>query len=101
MTEKIFSPTMKADISKIVRKTFGISLAYDTFKHCFCSQSEMQQLKSLILEAIKTANIHEITRMSVLLFECIKLSVRVFGISKHIGQFCKFLKEVGTHKNHN
>lgn len=34
----------------------GVSLACDSFKHCVCSESKMQQLKSLALEAIKADN---------------------------------------------
>jgi len=75
---------VKIGISKIVRKAFGVSLAYGTFKYMFCSQSKMQHLRSLILEEIKTANIYEITHMSIL-FECINLRTRIFGVSKHAG----------------
>lgn len=82
MTENIFPPMVQDGISNIVRKTFEVSLANDTFKHWFCSQSEMQQFNTLILEAIKTANIYEIINMSIILFKCTKSSASIFGVLK-------------------
>lgn len=56
MTERVFSAIAAGDNSKIVMTTLAVSLAHDSFKHCSCSQSKMEQLKSLALVAIKTAN---------------------------------------------
>lgn len=44
----------------------------------------MQQPKSSVLEPIKTANIYETTHMSIMSFECTKLSASIFGVSKHV-----------------